>query len=325
MRRAMADAEVGDDSYRDDPTVARLEALAAEVMGKEAALLVLSGTMGNLVAMLSQVRNGGAVLVDEHAHIFRLESGNLAGVCGITARPFRAGARAAEDVFHEESVFANSRMHRPADMLCLENTHNFAGGRCLPVEVTATLADAARARGMHVHIDGARIFNAAVALGTTAAELVAPADTITFCLSKGLGAPVGSLLCGPVSVIEEARRWRQMVGGGMRQAGVFAAAGLVALQGGWDQLTEDHANAKTLAVALNGTGLDIDPAAVETNIVYVRIPFERIEAGALVSRLIAAGVIVNPPKGDRLRFVLHRDVSRSDMDEAIRRIRGVLD
>ncbi|MCP4308413.1 MAG: low specificity L-threonine aldolase, partial [bacterium] len=213
MRTAMAAAEVGDDSYRDDPTVARLEALAAEVMGKEAALLVLSGTMGNLVAMLSQVRNGGAVLVDEHAHIFRLESGNLAGVCGITARPFRTGARAAEDVFHEESVFANSRMHRPADMLCLENTHNFSGGRCLSVEVTATLADAARARGMHVHIDGARIFNAAVALGTTAAELAAPADTITFCLSKGLGAPVGSLLCGPVSVIEEARRWRQMVGG----------------------------------------------------------------------------------------------------------------
>ncbi|WP_226781307.1 GntG family PLP-dependent aldolase [Oceaniglobus trochenteri] len=324
MRAAMARADVGDDGYRDDPTVAALESLAADITGKAAALLVLSGTMGNLVAVMTQLRNGDAALIEEQSHIYRLESGHLSSICGITPRPFAWSERPEHTAFANEDVFESALNHPRANLLCLENTHNIAGGRCMSATTTARLADAAHARGMVVHMDGARIFNAAESLGESVASLCAPCDTVTFCLSKGLGAPVGSMLCGPADTIDAARRYRQMVGGGMRQAGVFAAAGIVALQSGTAHLAADHAHARQLAQMLHEGGLDIDPASVETNIVYVRIPKGARAAQDLRTRLADAAIRVNPPKGDRLRFVFHRDISPAMAQQAIARIRPLI-
>lgn len=325
MRRAMADAEVGDNYYGDDPTVKRLEARAAELLGKEAAMLVLSGTMGNLVSILTQVPSGSSIVVEESSHVFVNEGGHLAQVGGITARPVRGdrGFMVPDQI--RAAVFPDSILHPPTRMLCLENTQNPSGGRCLSAPAVAALAAEARSLGLLVHVDGARIFNASVALGTPAADLVAPVDTITFCLTKGLGAPVGSVICGDRDVIRAAGRWRQMVGGGMRQAGVFAAAGLVALDTGIERLAEDHANARAFAETLASHGLPIDPRSVETNMLFVEIPEERMPAGDFVATLESLGVRINAPKGRRVRFVLHRDVDRADVVRAGECVGRVLD
>jgi len=316
MLRAMHDAEVGDDYYRDDPTVRRLEELAAEMLGKEAGLLVLSGTMGNLVSILAQTERGQSVLVEETSHVFLNEGGHLAMIGGLTARTIRGDRGFISPAQIEAGVFARSVLHPPTRMLCFENTHNVAGGRCLNVAQTHAMCAAAASRGLATHVDGARVFNAAVALRVAAAELVAEVGSVTFCLTKGLGCPVGSLVAGTRDFVERARHWRQAVGGGMRQAGSFAAAGLVALRTMVDRLAEDHANARRLATILADLGLPIDPADVETNMVFVEIPGTLGGPARFVEELRRAGVVVNPPRGGRVRFVTYHNISAADIERA---------
>lgn len=316
MRRAMHDAEVGDDYYYDDPTVQALEERAAELLRKEAAMLVLSGTMGNLVSILAQTRRGDSVVVEETSHVFVNEAGSLATLGGLTPRTIKGRHGGIEPESVEEAVFPQSILHPPTRMLCIENTQNAAGGYCLSVETTKSLCRTAARLGLSVHLDGARIFNAAVALGVPADELVEDVDSMTFCLSKGLACPVGSIVLGSRDFIAAARHWRQMVGGGMRQAGVFAAAGLVALDSMIGRLAEDHANAKRLATILADAGLPVDPGEVETNMVFVEFAEGPIDLAQLVSELKERGVHISPPKGRRIRFVTHYGISAGDVEFA---------
>jgi threonine aldolase len=316
MRRAMYDAELGDDYYRDDPTVRRLEELAAEMLGKEAGLLVLSGTMGNLVSILAQTERGQSVLVEESSHVYINEGGHLAMIGGLTARTIRGERGFMSPAQIHAGIFARSVLHPPTRMLCFENTHNVAGGRCLSLAQTRAMCEAAAGHSLATHVDGARVFNAAVALGVTAAELVADVDSATFCLSKGLGCPVGSLVVGTREFVERARHYRQAVGGGMRQAGVFAAAGIVALRTMINRLADDHANARRLATILAELGLPIDPVDVETNMVFVEVPAGLGGAARFVDELRRAGVIVNPPRRGRVRFVTYHEISAADIERA---------
>ncbi|MBT5413435.1 MAG: aminotransferase class I/II-fold pyridoxal phosphate-dependent enzyme [Rhodospirillaceae bacterium] len=320
MRKAMYEAELGDDYYRDDPTVHALEEKAAEALGTEAALLVLSGTMGNLAAVLTHTDRGDSVILDAACHIANNEAGHIATLGSVYPRTVQTGGGFMTPAQVEAAVFPHSVLHPNAKLLCLENTHNAAGGICLSPEKTQSLADAANARGLKVHIDGARIFNAAVALGVPAADLVRPVDSITFCLTKGLACPVGSVLCGSRDFIETARHWRQAAGGGMRQAGIFAAAGVVALDSMVERLAEDHATAKRLAGHLAEAGLAIDPDAVQTNMVFVELPEGGPDPVRFVADLAGAGVRINPAKGRRLRFVTHYGIEAEDIDLAGRQI-----
>ena len=318
MRRAMAEAEVGDDVFGDDPTVNRLEAMAAERVGKEAAVYVPSGTMANLVAVLSHTRPTDEVLLGSQAHIFNAEVAGAARVGGVQLRPLAndAGGGIAEaDV---EAAIREPNLHTPRTaLLCLENTHNSCGGQVLSAARTEALAAIAREAGAAVHLDGARIFNAEVASETPAAELAAPADSVSFCLSKGLACPVGSVLCGPSDLIARARRERKMLGGGMRQAGILAAAGIHALEHNIERLAEDHENARTLAAGLGRLG----PFAVETpatNIVILRV-LEGTREGWLAA-FADQGVRAVPFGAGRIRMVTHKDVDAAAIDEALRRI-----
>jgi len=321
MRRAMADAEVGDDFYHEDPTVAALEEMSADLTGKEAALLVASGTMGNLVSLLSQTRSGEALVVGASSHIYLNEAGNLAAVGGLLPRLFDDRNGRIEPEAFLAARQAEGVLYARASLAAIENTHNGAGGRCLPPLLVARLADAAHQAGLRIHCDGARLFNAAVALGVRPAELAAPVDSLTFCLTKGLGCPFGSLVVGDVAFISTARHWRQRLGGGFRQIGVAAAAGLVALREMVPRLAEDHANARTLAEGLAGIGWPVDPSEVETNMVFVEIPGELGEAARFVERLATEqGVRANRPRGRRVRFVTHLGVEAHDIAEAVRRI-----
>lgn len=315
MRKAMAEADVGDDYYRDDPTVRRLEERAAELLGKEASLLVFSATMGNLVSLLSWAGRGESVLADAQAHIVINEGGNLAGVGGITVRTLdgERGFPTPQQV--EAGVFPSKVLHPPTRVLCLENTHNAAGGRCLGAAAMDALCDAAERLSLKVHVDGARLFNAAAALGIPAARLVARASSTTICLTKGLGCPVGAIVAGSADFVAQARHWRHHVGGGMRQAGVFAAAGLVGLNEMIDRLPEDHENSKLLATLLAEAGLPVDPASVETNMVFFSIDDIALDLNAFTERVAAKGVLMSPPKGRRFRLVTHAAVDR----EAVRR------
>jgi threonine aldolase len=320
MRAAMAAAEVGDDFYREDPTVGALEERAAALLDKPAAMLVLSGTMGNLVSLLAWAQRGDAILLGANSHIFQNESANPAAVAGLLPVPVDdpRGVHRPDQVtaaLRPESVLA-----APLSLVCLENTHNAGGGFCLSAPETDAICAVAHGAGLKVHVDGARIFNAAVGLGVAAATLVRSVDSVTFCLSKGLGCPVGSLVLGPRDFIARARRWRQMVGGGMRQAGVFAAAGLVALDTMIERLADDHANARRLAELLRGCGLAPVSRETPTNMVFVDVTPGPLVPDALVRALRAEGLVVNPPKGRRIRFVTHADVTAADIEEAGRRI-----
>ena len=329
MRRAMAEAEVGDDLYGEDPTVARLEAEAAAAAGMEAALFVPSGTMGNEIALHLLGRPGREVICDALSHVIHHEVGAMAALSALMPCTIASPAGLLDPDAVERAIVPDLPYRSRTGLLVVENTHNFAGGTVYDrPRIDAVLA-VARRHGLPVHCDGARIFNAATALGTTVAALAAGFDSLMFCLSKGLGAPVGSMLCGGQDFIREARRVRKMFGGGMRQAGVIAAAGLVALRKGPARLAEDHANAARIAHALVGlSGLDLDPAAVRTNIVVVRVTRDggSREGGpalAFLARLEEAGVLGSPVAWDRIRFVTHRDVRRERIDEAIERIRQV--
>jgi len=318
MRRAIAEAPVGDDVFGEDPTVRRLEALAAERTGKEAALFVASGTMSNLVAIMAHCDRGDEAMVGSEAHVLHYEVAGAAAVAGVQLREAPNDARGRIDPDAVQALVRGQNVHMPRTaLLCLENTHNRCGGAAISLEDTETLAAVAQRNGLRVHIDGARIFNAALALNTTVAALATPADSVGFCLSKGLGAPVGSVLCGPADFIARARRMRKTLGGGMRQAGIIAAAGVFALQHMVDRLAEDHANAKLLARGLADLPMvDLDPEAVDTNIVIFGV---RGDAAGFVRSLKDAGVLASIPGPGRVRMVTHFGIERADVEAAVER------
>lgn len=327
MRKAMADAEVGDDVFGEDPTVNRLEEMAAQRLGKAAALLVPSGTMGNLVSQLAHCGRGDETILGDQSHAFFYEQGGASALGGIHPRTVvneKDGTLALEAI--EAAIRPADDIHFPRSrLILLENTHNRCNGRPLTPAYTAEVGRLARRHGLKLHLDGARIFNAAVALGVDVADLAAPADSVTFCLSKGLAAPMGSVVCGEQDFIDRARRARKAVGGGMRQAGILAAAGIVALNEMVDRLAEDHANARTFAAGLAELeGLRMDPDAVATNIVYFRVSKAGMDAPTLVARLREDGVRVLQTAPDQLRAVLNYHVTAADIGRALAAIARVM-
>ena len=321
MRRAMAEAEVGDDVYGEDPTINLLEEEAAAALGFEAALFVPTGTMGNQIALRLLARPGEEVVCDAMSHILQFEMGALSAISGLVPRVLYSSRGLLDPAEVEAIIRDNPPLQSRTGLLEVENSANLAGGFVYDRPHLERLLDVARRHKLPVHLDGARIFNAAVALGTTAAALSAGCDTVMFCLSKGLGAPAGSILCARRDFIQEARRVRKMLGGGMRQVGVLAAAGLIALRKGPARLAEDHEKAARIARALAELpGIEIDPGAVQTNIVVCRVAEG---AAPFLTRLKEGGVLGSQVSRDYARFVTHRDVSSAQLDEAIERIRRV--
>lgn len=322
MRQAMATARVGDDVYDEDPTVRTLQERAAEIFEREAALFVPSGTMGNQIAVKLHTTPGQEVITEANSHIFNYELAMIAAFSGCLARPVqgRGGHLGWKDV---EAFLSPAVYYRaPTGLITLENTHNFGGGSVLrPVEIQEICRNAHQI-GLPVHLDGARIFNAAAALQTGVAQLTRGCDSVMFCLSKGLSAPVGSLLVGTRDFITEARRIRKMLGGGMRQVGILAAAGLIALEKMPDRLPVDHENARFLAESIaEFKGLQVNPESVETNIVLVGLPGD---SQRFLKRLHAQGVLAGPASPRQIRFVTHKDVSRRDVETAVRAIEKAL-
>ncbi|GIW71622.1 MAG: threonine aldolase [Planctomycetota bacterium] len=332
MRRAMAQAEVGDDVFGDDPTAIRLEQRAAELLGKPAALFVPSGTMANLIAFLVHCRPGEEAIVEQRSHVLLSEQGGAARFAGVQLRALAGDARGvmapravAAALRGGPDVPPLARLHNPRTALVvLENTHNFCGGTVQPLEVIRATAAAVRPRGVRVHLDGARLPNACVASGIPLAAWAEPCDSVAISLCKGLGAPAGSVLAGEQEFIAEARRARKALGGGMRQLGVLAAAGLLALAPeSFAQLATDHAHARLLAEGLAALpGLEVDLGAVQTNIVFVRHAAGRAAEQALAAALAAEGIGCVPVGELGLRFVTHRDVGRADVEAAIAAVRA---
>jgi threonine aldolase len=323
MREAMARAEVGDDVYGEDPTVNLLQEEVAALLGKEAALFVPSGTMANQVALGALTRPGDEIVCDAGAHCLSFESGALAALWGVQARTIVAERGLLDAAAAEAAIRPVHDVYPRTRVLEIENTHNRGGGAVYPLDRIRALGELARRRGLHVHLDGARLWNACAATGIDAAEYARDATTVSVCLSKGLGAPAGSLVAGPRDLIADARRLRKRLGGGMRQAGILAAAGRYALQHHRERLAEDHANARRLADGLTAMG-GLLPFPVETNLVFVA--FTGRSAAELSARLAGAGVLANPEgsRPDLLRLVTHLDVSRADVDEALERISRAL-
>ncbi|OBS09451.1 low-specificity L-threonine aldolase [Acidihalobacter prosperus] len=319
MREAMARAEVGDDVYGEDPTVNALEALAAERLGKAAALFVPSGTMGNLISVLAQCGRGDEMILGADAHIFYYEQGGAAGFGGVQPRTLANRADGTLDLAEVEAAIRADNDHYPVTrLIALENTHNRCGGRVLGVDYMDAAAALAHARGLRLHVDGARIWNAAVALGVSPARLLAGADSVSACLSKGLSAPVGSVVAGDRDFIRRARRLRKALGGGMRQAGVIAAAGIVALEEMVERLAEDHANARLLANGLAALdGVRIDPTAVQTNLVYFELARPGPDAGDFCAALERRGVRMGATSATGVRAVIHRHVHAAAVDRTL--------
>jgi threonine aldolase len=314
MRRAMAEAEVGDDVFGEDPTVAVLEEEAAAAVGTEAALFVPSGTMANQLAIRVHTRPGDVVLAGEGAHVLLYESGAASALAGVQIQTVgRGGLFDGADV--RAAIHPPDHHYAPTRLVAVENTHNQAGGVVFPLARVRDVSAAARERGLALHLDGARLWNAVAATGVPAREWAACFDTVACCLSKGLGAPVGSLLAGDAPTIERAHRYRKMLGGGMRQAGILAAAGLHALDHHVDRLKEDHANARRLADGLARLGLRVDPAP-ETNMVFFAVPDEL----GFLRATRARDLLVNPVKPGFFRAVTHLDVDAKDVDEALARV-----
>jgi threonine aldolase len=323
MRAAMAAADVGDDVWGEDPTARKLEARAAEVLGKEKALFVPSGTMGNQIALLLHCRPGDEVIVGRGAHNRAYESGAGAAWAGVQFAEIGGPDGTFDAAQMSEATLPLDRNLPRTRLVCVENTHNRGGGRVWPRAVVEAVAAAARARGLALHLDGARIWNAAVASGVAERELAAPFDTVSACFSKGLGAPVGSVIAGSADTIDAARRFRKMLGGGMRQVGVLCAAALHALEHHRARLGEDHANARRFAEGLaNLDGVVIDPSRVETNIVVFETA--RLPAAELSRRLGTAGVGIGAISPTRLRAVTHLDVDAAGIERALAAIRGAL-
>ncbi len=326
MREAISRAELGDDVFGEDPTVNRLERMAAQRMGKQATLLVVSGTMGNLVCILTHCRRGEEVILGDRSHTFLYEAGGMSALGGIhphTIANQPDGTLLLEQI---EAAVRGDDVHFPRTRLvCLENTHNRCCGAPLTAQYTDAVATLAKKRGLSLHLDGARIFNAAVALGVDVRYLTRNVDSVSFCLSKGLAAPVGSVICGSEKFIAEARRIRKVLGGGMRQAGIIAAAGIVALEQMVDRLAEDHANAKRLAEGIAAIeGLAVDVATVQTDIVYFDVIPERITAVKLAAELDKRGARILRVGPTRLRAVTHYGITAADIDSVLQILRDIM-
>lgn len=321
MRRAMAEAEVGDDVYGDDPTVNALEEMAADAVGKEAALFVPSGTMGNLVSLMSHCSRGESVILGRESHIFHYEAGGISTVAGLLPVTVDDSSSLLDVGEALSSIKGGDNVHFAPTRLCaFEITHNRLGGAAPSPEAAASAMQALRGAGLKVHLDGARVFNAAVAWGVSARAYAGPADSVMFCFSKGLSAPVGSVVCGSGEFVARARRWRKVLGGGMRQAGVLAACAMVSLRSMVDRLVEDHENARVLADALREVrGVRVEEMPVgcrRTNMVYFSL--EGKDARALAERCALRGVLFNAVSPSRVRLVTHKDVSRAMVLEAVK-------
>ncbi len=325
MRRAMHEAEVGDDVYREDPTVNRLQARAAEIFEREAGLFVPSGTMGNQAAIKVHTRHGQEVICEERAHIVNHEMAMMAAFSGCLPRTIRAEDGILSWDLIAPQIRGRSDHRARTGLVELENTSNLAGGSVYPAEISDEICDRTHAAGLPVHLDGARIFNASVALGRSVVELTRKFDSVMFCLSKGLGAPVGSMLVGTQAFIEEARLVRKMLGGGMRQAGVLAAAGLVALEETPKRLHIDHENARFLACRLAEIpGIKIDPAKVVSNILFLDVSRTGLTSFEISKRLAAEGILSNGVTPQSMRMVTHYDVDRAGCERALQVLRQVL-
>jgi threonine aldolase len=329
MRQAMAEAEVGDDVFGDDPTVNRLESLAAEMTGKEAALFVASGTMGNLASLLAHCGRGRDVILGDESHIYHYENGGASALGGLVFRPVRTGADgtlpldALRAAIHQPAHHYHYYHYTRPGVICLENTHNRCGGRILTPEYFGDVAAVAAEHGLPVHLDGARLFNAAVAAERPITDWTRHVSSVQLCLSKGLSAPVGSLICGSAGFVDEARRMRKILGGGMRQAGVIAAPGIVALTEMVGRLADDHRNARILADGVSALqGVVLDPPDVDTNIVVFRMP-DATRAEAFEDALGREGVLVSNFGGGRLRVVTHDGITEADCRAAVEVMRRV--
>lgn len=328
MRAAMAQAAVGDDVYGEDPTVNRLQQMAAEMLGKEAGLFVPSGTMGNLSAVLAHCGRGDEVILGHLSHTFVYECGGISSLGGVHSHQIRNqpdGTLELDDI--REAVRSEDAHFPVTRLIILENTHNRCGGVSIDMEYTDQVAALAREHDIRLHLDGARIFNAAAALGVSARDLAAPYDSVTFCLSKGLCAPVGSVLCGSKKFIHQAHRIRKQLGGGMRQAGILAAAGIVALESLVDRLGEDHLRAEVLGAGLKEIpGILVDPGSPSSNMIYINldrdiVPMDAVQVAGLLDEM---GVKVGVTSQDRMRLVTHYWIGDDDVDTALNAFREVL-
>jgi threonine aldolase len=327
MREAMYQAEVGDDVFGEDPTVNRLEEMAAERMGKETALFVASGAMANLVCLLTHCGRGDEFIIGHLAHTFLYEAGASAGLGGLHPHTVPNQPDGTLDLGDVEAAIRGDNIHFPRTrLICLENTHNRCGGVALLAEYTDSICELAHSRHIAVHLDGARIFNAAIVLGVDVKELTRNVDSVAFCLSKGLSCPVGSLVCGSADFIAEARRNRKMVGGGMRQAGIIAAAGLVALEQMIDRLAEDHVNARRLAEGLAEIpGLSVDLEQVQTNMVYFDLLDGGLEPDQFLARLREGGLKMLSTGPRRFRAVTHYGIEAEDIEKALAVVQHVME
>jgi len=318
MLEAMRNAELGDDVYREDPTVNRLEELAAKKMGKDAALLTTSGTQANLVSAMSQTTRGDEVILETEAHMYYYEVGAFSALGGLIPRFVKGhmGVMSPRDI---EQVLRPPNIHfPPTSLICIENTHNRAGGTIWSPLNIKEVSDLAKTHGLRVHMDGARIFNAAVALGLDVREFTCHVDTLMFCLSKGLSAPIGSMVVGEQAFVDRARRYRKMLGGGMRQAGIIAAAGIIAIEKMVDRLRDDHVNAKTLATGLSEIpGITVDMARLQTNIVVYDVAGLGVDGKGWVAELGKHGVKAGAQEFGRVRMVTHRGIEKEDIEYAL--------
>jgi threonine aldolase len=325
MRKAMAEAEVGDDVFHEDPSVNRLEETVAALYGKEAALYVASGTMANQLAIRAQTHHGDEIIMERTSHPFNSEAGALAALAGVQVNLID-GKHGVMEVEQIRAVVRTPNVHHaPTALICLENTHNRGGGSIWPLDKIRAIHELTRSVSVPVHLDGARLMNACVATGLTPKDYAQYVDSCTLCLSKGLGAPVGSLVIGSTEFITKAHRFRKQFGGGMRQAGILAAAGVYALEHNVERLSEDHLNAKRLAHGIAEIhGLDIDTNAVETNILYFHVRKPGLPVPILLDRLKAEGVLMLGTGPDSIRAVTHLDVSKEGIDRAIEVLRAVV-
>jgi threonine aldolase len=325
MRKAMAEAEVGDDVLGDDPTVQKLESLAAEKMDKEAALFVPSGTMGNSIAIKVWTRELDEVIVEERSHIYNMESTHLAFIARILPRPLSSN-RGAMDPEEVESNIRKPSVHIPrTSLICVENTHNNWSGTVVPMENLKAIREIANKHDVKIHFDGARVFNASIASGIPVKDYAALGDSLMFCLSKGLSAPVGSILTGPRDFIDYSRRVRKALGGGMRQVGILAAPGIVALTEMVDRLKEDHERAKKFALAIAELpGISLNPDNIETNIIIFGFNHPKISITEFLATLKEEGILALATTGGRIRFVTHKDIGDEDIDKAISAFRKIL-
>ena len=319
MRKAMFSAEVGDDVYGEDPTANLLEKKVAKLLGKEASIFVASGTMANELCLKAHTSPGDEVIVERYSHIFNDESGAAAALSGVQLHPLQGERGIIYPQQIEKAIRDKNNLHLPPTrLICLENTHNRGGGTIYPLDMVKEISQIAKKHNIFVHMDGARLLNATVALGVDPVEYTQYVDSVTLCLSKGLGAPVGSMIAGTVEFINKVRRYRKMYGGGMRQIGFLAAAGIYALDHHIERLSEDHRKAKRFAVALGEIpGIEINPERVETNIIYFKIKKKGWDVQRVVEELKKRGVLILRIQGSLLRAVTHLDVSENDIEKAI--------